>query len=41
MEALVDGPGQAEMLGEEMDGPDAAVSDGPVPVRDVVIDGAC
>jgi hypothetical protein len=39
VQALVDGLGQAESVGEHVDGPDAPVGDGPVPVRDVVVDG--
>jgi hypothetical protein len=39
VKSLVDGLGQTESVGEHVDGPNAAVSDGPVSVSDVVVDG--
>ena len=39
VEPLVDGLGQPELVREHVDGPNAAVSDGPVPVSNVVVDG--
>jgi hypothetical protein len=32
VKTLIDGLGQAELVCEHVDGPDAAVGDGPVPV---------
>ena len=38
VEVLVDVPDQAELPGQEMDGPDAAGGDGPGPIGDLVVD---